>query len=95
MTRGDILEAWHGRHEQALQSLQEQAPDLVCFTLMSLNVRSCIDFTAQLRRRLPEAVIACGGPAATYTVDGLATIAVTGWCRFSAGASEFTPSMLT
>src|ERR1700744_632539 len=35
----------------------------------------------------------CG--AATYTVDGLAAIAVSGICRPRPGASEFTPSMFT
>src|SRR6201992_2343607 len=35
----------------------------------------------------------CG--AATYTVDGLAAIAVSGICKPRAGASEFTPSRFT
>ncbi|MEU8588287.1 cobalamin-dependent protein [Streptomyces sp. NPDC048664] len=63
----EIREAEHGRHRQTVDAIAAYAPHLVCFTLMSLNVPSCVEFCAALRKELPEVPIACGGPAGTFT----------------------------
>ncbi|MFF5258055.1 B12-binding domain-containing radical SAM protein [Actinomadura viridis] len=63
----EIREVEHGNEDEAVEGLLEFAPDLVCFTLMSLNVPSCIEFCRRLRERSPDIVIACGGPAGTFT----------------------------
>jgi radical SAM superfamily enzyme YgiQ (UPF0313 family) len=52
--------------DQALQKLGEFSPNLACFTLMSLNIASFTKFAEALRAVLPDARIACGGPAGTY-----------------------------
>ncbi|ANN17150.1 hypothetical protein SD37_16870 [Amycolatopsis orientalis] len=63
----EIREAEHDQHEKAIAGVLEFAPRLVCFTLMSLNVPSCLAFCERLRAELPDVVIACGGPAGTFT----------------------------
>ncbi|MFY9806460.1 MAG: radical SAM protein [Pseudonocardiaceae bacterium] len=63
----EIREVEHGMQDGAVAAMVEFAPQLVCFTLMSLNVPSCIDFCEKLRATYPEVVIACGGPAGTFT----------------------------
>ncbi|MFL6137256.1 MAG: B12-binding domain-containing radical SAM protein [Frankiaceae bacterium] len=63
----EIREAQHGRYDAIVAEITERRPSLVCFTLMSLNVPSCVAFSQQLREAYPEAVIACGGPAGTFT----------------------------
>ncbi|MEV1155999.1 radical SAM protein [Micromonospora chokoriensis] len=63
----EIREVEHGRHEEAVKEIAEFAPHLICFTLMSLNVPSCLDFARAVRDVYPEPVIACGGPAGTFT----------------------------
>ncbi|MBU3869472.1 B12-binding domain-containing radical SAM protein [Streptomyces sp. 4503] len=63
----EIREAEHGRHQEVVDAIAAYAPGLVCFTLMSLNVPSCVEFCAALRKEMPEVVIACGGPAGTFT----------------------------
>ena len=50
-----------------LDIIQFYEPHFVCFTLMSLNVDSCLDLSASLKERLPKTVVACGGPAGTYS----------------------------
>lgn len=63
----EIREVPHGEPEVPVAELLSFAPSLVCVTLMSLNVPSCIAFCAALRRAHPDLVIACGGPAGTFT----------------------------
>jgi radical SAM superfamily enzyme YgiQ (UPF0313 family) len=63
----EIREVEHGRHAEAVAELIEFGPRLVCFTLMSLNVPSCVEFAGALRTADPDVVIACGGPAGTFT----------------------------
>jgi B12 binding protein/radical SAM family protein len=63
----EIREAEHGRHREVVDAIVEYQPGLVCFTLMSLNVPSCVEFCAALRAVMPDVVIACGGPAGTFT----------------------------
>ncbi|MEU7865571.1 radical SAM protein [Dactylosporangium sp. NPDC049140] len=62
-----IHEVEHGQHGQAVAELSRRPPDLVCFTLMSLNVPSCVEFCRRLRAVCPDVRIACGGPAGTFT----------------------------
>ncbi|WP_181808411.1 B12-binding domain-containing radical SAM protein [Streptomyces shenzhenensis] len=64
----EIREVEHGdeHHAAAIAHLREYRPDLVCFTLMSLNVTSCVSLCRQLREALPDTPIACGGPAGTF-----------------------------
>jgi anaerobic magnesium-protoporphyrin IX monomethyl ester cyclase len=62
-----IREAEHGDYGPIVAELSAARPDLVCFTLMSLNVPSCVEFCRQLREACPEVLIACGGPAGTFT----------------------------
>lgn len=62
----EIREVPHGREDAAVTELADFDPHLVCFTLMSLNVDSCLRVCELIDRRLPDAVIACGGPAGTY-----------------------------
>ncbi len=62
----EIREVTHSNREATLQGLAAFDPRLVCFTLMSLNMVSCVEFCAALRERMPDVVIACGGPAGTY-----------------------------
>jgi len=46
-------------------------PHLVCFTLMSINVPSCLRTAEELERALPRALFVCGGPAATYATEDI------------------------
>ncbi|GII84214.1 hypothetical protein Ssi03_22040 [Sphaerisporangium siamense] len=62
----EIREVVHGEEKAAVDELVEYAPRLVCFTLMSLNVSSCLRVSRLIRERLPDTVIACGGPAGTF-----------------------------
>lgn len=64
-----IIEIPTHEHQKGLETLAEFDPRLVCFTLMSLNVETCRDFCALLKTRLPDVVVACGGPAGTYAGD--------------------------
>lgn len=52
--------------DAAFETLADLDPQLVCFTLMSLNIATFQDFSEILRRRLPQSCFACGGPAGTY-----------------------------
>ncbi|MEV6668992.1 cobalamin-dependent protein [Streptomyces sp. NPDC051162] len=64
----EIREVEHGDDEAAatVEALKEYRPDLVCFTLMSLNLGSCLTLCRLLREELPGTTIACGGPAGTF-----------------------------
>jgi radical SAM superfamily enzyme YgiQ (UPF0313 family) len=62
----EIREVEHGAEDPAVEELVAFQPALVCFTLMSLNVQSCIEVSRRLRERLPGVLIACGGPAGTF-----------------------------
>lgn len=64
----EIREVAHGPAplEAAVEALREYRPNLVCFTLMSLNVQSCVALCQRIREELPGVVIACGGPAGTF-----------------------------
>jgi radical SAM superfamily enzyme YgiQ (UPF0313 family) len=61
-----IYEVKQGREAETVEELVNYHPQLACFTLMSLNVPSCMRFCDLLKARLPETLIACGGPAGTY-----------------------------
>lgn len=61
-----IYEVKQGREEAIVEELVKSNPHLACITLMSLNVPSCVRFCDLLKARLPETLIACGGPAGTY-----------------------------
>lgn len=61
-----IFEVRHGRERKMVDKIAEYQPQLTCFTLMSLNVLSCVRFCDLLKRRLPKTTVACGGPAGTY-----------------------------
>jgi anaerobic magnesium-protoporphyrin IX monomethyl ester cyclase len=52
--------------DQAFRDLVDFAPNLACFTLMSLNITTFTEFAEALRAVLPHIRIACGGPAGTY-----------------------------
>lgn len=52
--------------DAALDTLAAFAPDMTCFTLMSLNIVTFGGFSEQVRARLPGTRIVCGGPAGTY-----------------------------
>ncbi|HEU5469384.1 MAG TPA: radical SAM protein [Actinophytocola sp.] len=62
----EIREVPHGEEESAIDGLAEFGPDIVCFTLMSLNMQSCLTVSEKIRERLPDTLIACGGPAGTF-----------------------------
>ena len=61
-----IYEVKRGSEQEVVNELADFEPQLACFTLMSLNVPSCVRFCDLLKQRLPETLIACGGPAGTY-----------------------------
>lgn len=61
-----IIEVRESR-DVALQSLADFRPNLACFTLMSLNIATFQHFSEAFRNLLPDARIACGGPAGTYS----------------------------
>ena len=61
-----IYEVRQKREQEVVDELADYRPHLACFTLMSLNVPSCIRFCDLLKARLPQTLIACGGPAGTY-----------------------------
>ncbi len=61
-----IYEVKRGSEQEVVDELADYHPQLACFTLMSLNVPSCIRFCDLLKARLPDMLIACGGPAGTY-----------------------------
>ncbi|MFE0530357.1 B12-binding domain-containing radical SAM protein [Micromonospora sp. SD19] len=63
----DIREAEHGDYSAIVAEIAEARPQIICFTLMSLNVPSCVEFSRQLRLAYPEGLIVCGGPAGTFT----------------------------
>src|ERR1700759_4899713 len=65
----NIIEVKTHEHNQAVEKLKTYNPDLVCFTLMSLNVETCKSFCTQLKKQLPNVIVACGGPAGTYAGD--------------------------
>jgi radical SAM superfamily enzyme YgiQ (UPF0313 family) len=62
----EIREVPHGQDQQAVQHLTAFAPTIVCFTLMSLNVQSCLSLCERLATALPDVLIVCGGPAGTF-----------------------------
>lgn len=62
----EIREVEHGHAAGAVDGLAEFGPRIVCFTLMSLNVQSCLSLSEQIRDRLPDTLLACGGPAGTF-----------------------------
>jgi anaerobic magnesium-protoporphyrin IX monomethyl ester cyclase len=62
----EIREVEHDAREEALRGLREFGPSLICFTLMSLNLNTCLELCRGLRETLPGATIACGGPAGTF-----------------------------
>jgi anaerobic magnesium-protoporphyrin IX monomethyl ester cyclase len=64
----EIREVEHGDQHaaEAVEALKGVTPNLVCFTLMSLNLESCIALCRLLRKALPDTAIACGGPAGTF-----------------------------
>lgn len=66
-----ILEVERGAEAHALAQIAAFDPQLLCFTLMSLNVESCFQLAAVVRERLPNTRIACGGPAGTYSGEQL------------------------
>lgn len=61
-----IYEVKSGREQEVADELASYGPQLICFTLMSLNVPSCVRLCDLLKRRMPDTLIACGGPAGTY-----------------------------
>src|SRR5699024_6844225 len=62
----EIREVRHGLDEErTIAELVEYDPALICFTLMSLNVVSAASLSERLAQALPDAVVACGGPAGT------------------------------
>lgn len=61
-----IREVEHGHEAEAVEKLAEFDPHIVCFTLMSLNVQSCLRMCEKLRARMPDPLIVCGGPAGTF-----------------------------
>jgi radical SAM superfamily enzyme YgiQ (UPF0313 family) len=69
--RATIMEIEHGHHDDRMADIVAEAPQLLCFTLMSLNAQSCYTLSARLRERLPGVPIACGGPAGTYSGEQL------------------------
>lgn len=64
----EIREVEHGPEHwaEAVEQVAAFDPALVCFTLMSLNVASCVRFCEVLKQRLPGVTVACGGPAGTF-----------------------------
>jgi radical SAM superfamily enzyme YgiQ (UPF0313 family) len=62
----EIREITRGEHDQAVADLVAFQPQVVCFTLMSLNITTCIEFCEKLAARVPDALIVCGGPAGTF-----------------------------
>lgn len=64
----EIREVEHGPEHwaEAVEQVAAFDPALVCFTLMSLNVASCVEFCKVLKDRLPGVMVACGGPAGTF-----------------------------
>jgi anaerobic magnesium-protoporphyrin IX monomethyl ester cyclase len=67
----EIREVEHGRHDEAIEGIADFGPAMVCFTLMSLNVATCVELCAQIARRLPGTIIVCGGPAGTFAGAGV------------------------
>lgn len=63
----EIREVAHGDFAPIIADLARCVPDVVCLTLMSLNVPSSVKFARQLREVHPSALIVCGGPAGTFT----------------------------
>lgn len=61
-----IFEVPYGTTSEVARTVTDWKPNLVCCTLMSLNLVSCMDFCNELDILLPEARIACGGPAITF-----------------------------
>ena len=64
-----IFEVEHGDERRAVEALAAYGPLMTCFTLMSLNVPSCMRFCSLLRERCPETCVVCGGPAGTYATE--------------------------
>jgi anaerobic magnesium-protoporphyrin IX monomethyl ester cyclase len=62
----EIREVVHGEEDEAIKGLAEFGPDIVCFTLTSLNVASCHVVSQLVKENLPDALIMSGGPAGTF-----------------------------
>jgi anaerobic magnesium-protoporphyrin IX monomethyl ester cyclase len=61
-----ILEVEHEQLEAGVEAVVESDPSVVCFTLMSLNVQSCLSVAEAIKTRLPDTLLVAGGPAGTY-----------------------------
>ncbi len=61
-----IFEVARGNEVVAIRELAQWRPRITGFTLMSLNVSSCVEFCALLDGALSETLVVCGGPAGTY-----------------------------
>ena len=66
-----ILEIEHEELAAGVEAVVESDPSIVCFTLMSLNVRSCLAVAEAVKRRLPDTLLVAGGPAGTYGAQQL------------------------
>jgi anaerobic magnesium-protoporphyrin IX monomethyl ester cyclase len=62
----EIREVRHVEHDQAVEALAAFQPAMVCFTLMSLNVATCVELCERIDRQMPDTIIVCGGPAGTF-----------------------------
>lgn len=63
----EIREVEHDDFDAAIDEIGTFDPHLVCFTLMSLNVPTCVRFSSLLKEAHPDITIICGGPAGTFT----------------------------
>lgn len=62
----NVVELSRENHEEILQQIEEYNPNMVGFSLMSINKKHAAEFGRKIKARFPSIHICCGGPVATF-----------------------------
>ncbi len=62
----NVVELSRENHEGILQEIEEYNPQVVGFSLMSVNKKHAAEFGRKIKSRFPNIHICCGGPVATF-----------------------------
>lgn len=62
----NVLELSRSNHEQLLDKIEDYDPNMIGFSLMSVNKRHAAEFGRKIKARFPDIHICCGGPVATF-----------------------------
>lgn len=67
----NVLELSRDNHEEVLDKIKTFNPQLVGFSLMSVNKKHAAEFGRKIKERFANIHVCCGGPIATYGADKL------------------------